>query len=136
MDKKQQIKNLLKEQILELLKEDINYNLNFKGKKLKLRFDVNANPTKKGIKIQFTPSENLGANPQEARQFINDLQIFLNQKLGSMGMNVDFDPDVPYQNVVGFTLKLGAISNVIVKALGAQSNSEPKSMDNEKNTPA
>lgn len=114
----EQLKKLLKEQFYILLTEDINYNFNFKGKKLKVRFDVNANPTKKGIKIQFTPNENLASNPQEARQFMTDLQIHLNQKLGVMGMNVDFDPDVPYQNVIGFTLKLGAISNMISKALG------------------
>lgn len=120
--KSQVIKDLLKEEIINLLKEDVNYNFNFKGKHLRVRFDVNANPTKKGIKIQFTPTENLASNPNEARQFITDLQIHLNQKLGAIGMNVDFDPDVPYQNVVGFTLKLGSISNMIVKTLGGSLN--------------
>jgi len=87
-----------------------------------MRFDVNANPTKKGLKIQFIPTENLTQNPDEARQIINELQIYLNQKLGNIGMAADFDPDVPYQNVIGFTIKLGSLSNMIVKALGGTTN--------------
>lgn len=114
MKKTNQLKRLIVEEMLDLLKEDVNYNFNFNGKKMKVRFDVNSNPTKKGIKIQFTPLEQMGDN----KQLMSSLQIHLNQKLGTMGMNVDFDPDVPYENVIGFTLKLDAISHVIMKALG------------------
>ena len=109
-----QLKKFIIEEMLDLLREDVNYNFNFKGKQLKVRFDVNGNPTKKGIKIQFTPMDNLGDN----RQLTSELQVHLNQKLGAMGMNVDFDPDVPYQNVIGFTLKLEAIASTVVRALG------------------
>lgn len=126
-------KELVKTEMMNMLMEDINYNFNFKGKKMTLRFDVNSNPTKKGIKIQFTPIDNLATNPQVARQFVNELQIHLNQKLGSIGMNADFDPDVPYQNVIGFTLKLGTISNMIVKALGANDPQTPEQDEKSKN---
>jgi hypothetical protein len=134
MNKHQKIKFLLKEEMMNLLKEDVSYNLNFQGKHLRVRFDVNANPTKKGIKIQFTPSENLAANPNEARQFMSDLQIHLNQKLGPLGMNVDFDPDVPYQNVIGFTLKLGVISNMIAKTLGNKTVNQTNRPDEKQTT--
>lgn len=134
MNNRQKIKHLLKEEMINILKEDINYNLNFKGKQLKVRFDVNSNPTKKGIKIQFIPNENLIANPNEARQFMTDLQIHLNQKLGTLGMNVDFDPDVPYQNVIGFTLKLGVISNMIAKTLGDKTVNQTKSDEKQQTT--
>ncbi len=115
---RQKLKKLLKEEIINFLTEDITYNFNFEGKQFRVRFDVNSNPTKKGLKIQFVPSQNISTNPNEARQLINDLQIKLNQKLGAIGMAADFDADVPYQNVIGFTIKLGSISNVIIKALG------------------
>lgn len=119
MDKKQ-LKQILKEEIFNLLTENVDYNFDLKGKKFKVKFDVNANPTKKGVKVQFYPIENLLANPQEARQIINDLQVLLNQKLGSIGMSVDFDPDVPYKNAIGFTIKLGTISNTIINAIQKQ----------------
>jgi len=54
---KQQLKQFLIKEMLGILKEDVNYNFNFKGKQLKVRFDVNSNPTKKGIKIQFSNLE-------------------------------------------------------------------------------
>ncbi len=120
MNKKTQIKELktlLKEEMLNVLNEDVSYNFTFKGKKFKVRFDVNANPTKKGIKIQFFPLENMGLDPQGTRQFMTELQVLLNQKLGAIGMNVDFDPDVPYKNCVGFTLKLGTFATMVINAL-------------------
>lgn len=123
--KNQKLKNLLKEEIWLLLKEDVDYPFDLKGKKYKVRFDVNSNPTKKGIKIQFTPMENLALHPQNARQSINELQVLLNQKLGAIGMSVDFDPDVPYQNVIGFTLKLGTFANMIMNTLQGDQTQVP-----------
>jgi len=111
------IKELIKEIAFGMLTENVSYNINFKSKKFKVIFDVNENPTKKGIKVQFTPYENMILKPQEARQFINDLQVYLNQKWGQIGINVDFDPDVPYKNVVGFTIKLGDVANTLINAL-------------------
>lgn len=126
MNQQTKIKNLLKEEFWLLLKEDVNYTFNLGDKKFKVRFDVNANPTKKGIKIQFIPVENLMVNPQVARQTITDLQVALNQKLAKNGLTVDFDPDVPYQNVIGFTLKLGTIANMIMNSLQKPEEDEEK----------
>lgn len=128
--KKDELKEILKAEIFNLLTEEITYNFPFKNKQFKIRFDVNANPTKKGIKIQFIPNENLTKNPNEARQIINDLQIYLNQKLGALGMAADFDPDVPYQNVIGFTVKLGSLSNTLIKALGGKTEQQTGGEEN------
>lgn len=125
-NKRKELQEILKQEILIMLTEEVSYNFPFKNKQFKIRFDVNPNPTKKGLKIQFIPANsNLNQNPDEARQVINELQIYLNQKLGSIGMAADFDPDVPYQNVIGFTVKLGSISNMIVKALGGKIEQDP-----------
>ena len=113
----QELKELLKEGFRNLLNEDVKYNFSYKNQKFMVRFDVNSNPTKKGVKIQFTPATNMIQQPQAARQLANDLQVLLNQRLGAVGMTVDFDADVPYQNVIGFTLKLGSLSNMIINAL-------------------
>lgn len=102
---------------MNMLNEDVNYTFNFKNRKFRVRFDVNSNETKKGVKIQFTPFENLAANPNDAKVVMNELQVLLNQKLSAIGMAVDFDPDVPYANTIGFTLKLGTLSTLIINTL-------------------
>jgi hypothetical protein len=131
--KEQDLKKLLKEEIWLLLKEDVNYNFNFKGKKFRVKFDVNSNPTKKGIKIQFTPLGGISpTNPQNVKQYVNELQVLLNQRLGAIGMTVDYDPDVPYENVIGFTLKLDTVANMIVKTLQNQPVDDPISKTDEK----
>lgn len=123
---KETLTQIIKEEILELLKEDVNYTFNFKDKKFRVRFDVNNNETKKGIKIQFTPYDNLAANPNDAKVIMNELQVLLNQKLAAVGMSVDFDPDVPFANTIGFTLKLGTISTFIINTLTGQSAQAPQ----------
>lgn len=121
-EQKDKLKEIIKREMMNMLTEEVTYDFPFKNKKFKVRFEVNSNPTKKGIKLQFVPEGNLLSNPNEARQIVNDLQIYVNQKLAPMGMTADFDPDVPYKNVVGFTLKLGTIGNMIVKILGGNIN--------------
>lgn len=119
MDTYSIVKDLLKEEIKSRLNEDVNYTFNHKGKKYSVKFDVNANETKKGVKIQFLPigGSDIAMNPQAKQSLSSELQVVLNQKLAPLGLTVDFDTDVPYKDVVGFTLKLGTLSQMIVNAL-------------------
>jgi hypothetical protein len=120
---KTQVKKLLKEEILGRLSEDAptnTYTFNYKGRRYSVKFDVNSNDTKKGIKIQFLPVQGSGPlNPQGKQQLASELQVTLNQKLAPLGLTVDFDTDVPYQDVIGFTLKLGTFAAMVIKYLQA-----------------
>jgi len=91
--------------------------------KPKLRVDVNHNPTKKGIKVQFVLPQTLeGDKKAEATQ---KLQSKLNQGLEQYNLTVSQDTDVPYSNVIGFLIPIADIKLLIKNAIGGGSSEEP-----------
>jgi hypothetical protein len=101
-----------------VLLEDLG-NITVNNVKFRVKTDVNKNPTKKGIKIQFTP---ITTSTQDYTDFNKDdyeadLQTTLNSGLSNLGLVVDSDPDVPYVNVIGFTLRIESINKLIKNAL-------------------
>jgi len=90
--------------------------------KPKLRVDVNHNPTKKGIKVQFVLPQTLeGDKKAEATQ---KLQSKLNQGLEQYNLTVSQDTDVPYSNVIGFLIPIADIKLLIKNAIGGGSSEE------------
>ena len=84
--------------------------------KPKLRVDVNHNPTKKGVKVQFVLPQTLeGDKKAEATQ---KLQSKLNQGLEQYNLTVSQDTDVPYSNVIGFLIPIADIKLLIKNAIG------------------
>jgi hypothetical protein len=94
-------------------------NLNILGKSFKLSLDVNKNPTKKGIKIQFMPEKETEKeiDPVTKRDLQIELVKKLNEGLKQYGMEADIDPDVPYPNVIGFYIRLEFFDKLIRKIL-------------------
>lgn len=91
--------------------------------KPKLRVDVNHNPTKKGIKVQFVLPQTLeGDKKAEATQ---KLQSKLNQGLQQYNLTVSQDTDVPYSNVIGFLIPIADIKLLIKNAIGGGAQAEP-----------
>jgi hypothetical protein len=95
---------------------------------LKMILDVNKNPTKKGIKIQFIVPQ--GTDEAKKEEITQKLKTKLNKGLADMGLSVDTDLDVPYQNVVGFLIRLESfklfIKNILnPKSDGQTTNTEP-----------
>lgn len=90
-----------------------------------LFIDVNDNPTKKGIKIQFalTPDK---ANPDYMIRLTQSMKAKLNAGLSKMGLSVDVDKDVPYGNVVGFLIDLEEV-RLLIKSIinGGESTEQP-----------
>jgi hypothetical protein len=68
----------------------------------KLKVDVNHNPTKKGIKVQFVLPQTLEGDAKA--QATQKLQTKLNQGLSQYNLTVSQDTDVPYSNVIGFLI--------------------------------
>ena len=62
---------------------------------LKMVVDVNKNPTKKGIKLQFIVPQ--GTDEAKKEEITQKLKTKLNKGLAEMGLSVDTDLDVPYQ---------------------------------------
>jgi hypothetical protein len=92
--------------------------------KSKLNVDVNKNPTKTGIKVQFVLPETLeGDKKTEATQ---KLQSKLNQGLSQYNLTVSQDTDVPYANVIGFLIPIADIKLLIKNAMGGGAEPTPE----------
>lgn len=84
--------------------------------KPKLKVTVNNNPTKMGIKVQFTlPNQVEG---DEKTTISQKLQNKLNKGLSQYNLIANVDTDVPFSNVIGFIIPIGDIKMLIKNALG------------------
>jgi hypothetical protein len=83
--------------------------------KPKLKVDVNHNPTKKGIKVQFALPQTLVGDDKAA--MTQKLQSKLNQGLQQFNMTANMDTDVPFDNVIGFLIPIQDIRLMIKKAI-------------------
>ena len=81
----------------------------------KLKIDVNHNPTKKGIKVQFILPQTLVGD--EKTTMTQKLQSRLNQGLAQYNLTANMDTDVPYANVIGFLISIQDVRLLIKNAL-------------------
>ena len=102
----------------------LKYTTNIDGRKYKITFDVNKNPTKKGIKVKFFPLDESGAeipNPSEEQlaQLQNDVATRLAPKFNEFKLEFDEDEDAPEKNVAAFQVPLSSfvsfVANVVFK---------------------
>jgi hypothetical protein len=85
--------------------------------------DVNENPTKKGIRIQFAlPLDK--ATPDYMVKLTQKLKAKLNSGLSKYNLSVDMDRDVPYRNVVGFIIDLEEVRLLIKSILDGKSEEQ------------
>ena len=87
------------------------------GFDLKLRFDVNINKTKKGIKLQFV-MPNVPEDPRKAQDMANAIGSELQKRFGDAKLQIMYDVENPYKNVVGFLVPLPSIADYIMKKVG------------------
>ena len=92
------------------------FNITVAGKKYKLRFDVNENPTKKGVKMQFVIDQEF-EDPRDKQMLANEISVALQKKLGNAGVMVDYDDRNPYKNVIGFIVPLNSVAMLIIKSM-------------------
>jgi hypothetical protein len=81
----------------------------------KLKIDVNHNPTKKGVKVQFVLPQTLEGDAKT--QMTQKLQSRLNSGLAQYNLTANADTDVPYANVIGFLISINDIRLLIKNAL-------------------
>jgi len=90
------------------------YPVKIAGHSLTLRFDVNINKTKKGVKLQFVMND-IPQDPRQAQQMANEIGTELQEKFGAANMQVIYDVENPYKNVIGFLLPLPSLADYIIK---------------------
>lgn len=90
------------------------YPVDVAGHKLTLRFDTNINKTKKGVKLQFVLDE-VPKDPRELQTMANEIGTELQKLFGDKGLQIMYDVENPYTNVVGFLLPLTSLGDFIYK---------------------
>ena len=102
----------------------LKYNTTIDGRKYKVSFDVNKNPTKKGIKVKFFPLNDQGVEiqnptPEQLAQLQNDVATRLAPKFNDFRLEFDEDEDAPEKNVAAFQVPLSSfvsfVANVVFK---------------------
>lgn len=83
--------------------------------KPKLKVDINKNETKKGIKVQFIFPEVIMGD--EKTNLTQKLQSKLNTGLAKFNLTANIDTDVPYENIIGFIIRIQDIRLMIKNAL-------------------
>jgi hypothetical protein len=106
------------------------------GHHLTLRFDVNINKTKKGVKLQFVMKD-IPQDPRQAQQMANEIGTELQQKFGDAGLQVVYDVENPYKNVIGFLLPLPSLANYLIKNIfkGGEEVTQQDSTDDSQEEP-
>jgi hypothetical protein len=122
----------MKSEKLDLLKE-VNQviseaiKINFKNHTFLLKVDVNEDPQKKGIKVQFLPTTFGQISPTEQ----NDIAISLGDKLDAglkkFSMSVERDRQLKNKSVIGFFIYIEYVDKIIRSILRAgESAEQPK----------
>jgi hypothetical protein len=102
----------------------LDYQTTIDGRKYKVRFGVNKNPTKVGIKVKFFPLDEQGReilNPskEQIAQLQNDVAVRLAPKFNDFKLEFDEDEDAPESNVAAFQVPLSSfvsfVANVVFK---------------------
>lgn len=102
----------------------LKYTTTIDGRRYKVSFDVNKNPTKKGIKVKFFPLDNNGneietPSPEQIAQLQNDVATKLAPKFNDFRLEFDEDEDAPERNVAAFQVPLSSfvsfVANVVFK---------------------
>jgi len=100
----------------ELLQEEgeLNYNASLGGETFKVVVDVNKNPTKKGIKVKFFPTNADGMvlqnlTPEEVDTMTNSIATSVSKKFNKYNLEFDRDTDAPDKMAANFQIPLDSI---------------------------
>lgn len=116
------LEQILNEALPALIPE---YPVNIAGHSLKLRFDVNVNKTKKGIKLQFVLND-IPQDPRQLQNLANEIGTELQEKFAAHNLQVVYDVENPYKNVIGFLLPLPSVSNFIMTTVLGGTDTQPE----------
>jgi hypothetical protein len=94
--------------------------VNFAGHSFILKVDVNEDPQKKGIKVQFLPTEFGAITPTEQNDIAIELEERLEKGLAEFGMRVERDRNLKDKTIVGFFIYIEYIDKIVRQALAGQ----------------
>ena len=103
--------------------------INFAGHSFLLKVDTNEDPNKKGVKVQFLPTEFGSLTPTQQNDIAIELEQRLEQGLGEYDLRVERDRNLKDKTIIGFFIYIEYFDKIIRKALSGQnpdSNVEPE----------
>jgi len=108
----------LKEYIKDVLSEAAK--INFAGHKFVLKVDTNEDPQKKGVKVQFLPTEFGKLTKTQQDDIAIELESRLEKGLSEFDMRVERDRNLKDKTIIGFFIYIEYFDRIIRKALSGQ----------------
>ena len=103
----------------------VRYNTRFGGYDWSVKFDVNKNPTKIGVKLQFIPKDP-SLEGTELNNVGNELAAYLQKQFSEVDIVIDRDKDFKDKfTAIGFIIPLDSLSQwVMTKVIKGDTNKE------------
>lgn len=96
--------------------------VNFKGHKFVLKIDVNEDPNKKGVKVQFLPTTFGNMSKQEQDNIAMELAQKLNNGLSALGLSVERDRELKDKTIIAYFIYIEYLNKIILNALARAAN--------------
>lgn len=112
------MKNLLKESIKEVLTEATK--IHFGKYDFILKIDTNEDPKKKGVKVQFIPTQFGQINQTTQNDIAIELESRLERGLEEYGLRVERDRGLKDKTIIGFFIYIEYFDRLVRKALENQ----------------
>ena len=97
--------------------------INFAGHSFVLKVDTNEDPQKKGVKVQFLPTEFGSITPTEQNDIAIELEKRLSAGLEPFDMKGERDRNLKDKTIIGFFIYIEYFDRIIRKALSGQNPS-------------
>jgi len=94
--------------------------INFAGHKFVLKVDTNEDPQKKGVKVQFLPTEFGTLTKTQQDDIAIELESRLEKGLASFDMRVERDRNLKDKTIIGFFIYIEYFDRIIRKALSGE----------------
>ena len=123
-----------KNYILEAVKQVISEaaKIKFAGHQFMLKVDVNEDPQKKGLKIQFIPTTFGQISTTEQNDIAIELEKRLETGLNQYDMRVERDRNLKDKTIIGFFVYIEYFDKLVRKSLAGQNPSNSNAEDNAK----
>ena len=106
----------------QLVKETLNEaaKVNFAGHTFLLKVDTNEDPQKKGVKVQFIPTEFGDLTTTQQNDIAIELEERLERGLAEFELRVERDRNLKDKSIIGFFIYIEYFHKIIRKALSMQ----------------
>ena len=94
--------------------------INFAGHSFVLKVDTNEDPQKKGVKVQFLPTEFGTITPTAQNDIAIELESRLEKGLAEVDLRVERDRQLKDKTIIGFFIYIEYFDKIIRKALSGE----------------